>query len=263
MPDLGDRRLFGRGVAIVGGASGLGRAMALALAREGADVTIGDVRRDPIGGGLPVDEAIRAEGGSAELIEMDVRSKADCERLVETTVSRAGRIDVVIPSQLMAGAASKDLLETSEDDWRLLFDVNLTGTFLLVQAAVRTMLAQEPRGETRGRVILMASQMGMIGAPGHVAYGALKGATINLARQLAVDYGPRGIIVNALSPGKIVAPREGVTDDDSLDYLRARTPFHRLGRPDDVAGAALFLASDDARYVSGINLLVDGGWMAY
>src|SRR6478736_6035815 len=125
MPDLGDRRLFGRGVAIVGGASGL----------EGADVTIGDVRRDPIGGGLPVDEAIRAEGGSAELIEMDVRSKADCERLVETTVSRAGRIDVVIPSQLMAGAASKDLLETSEDDWRLLFDVNLTGTFLLVQAA--------------------------------------------------------------------------------------------------------------------------------
>ena len=262
MPNLEDRRLFGRGVAIVGGASGLGRAMAVALAREGADVTIGDVRRDPIGGGLPVDEAIRAEGGSAELIEMDVRRKADCERLVETTVSRAGRIDVVIPSQLMAGAASKDLLETSEDDWRLLFDVNLTGTFLVVQAAVRRMLAQEPRGETRGRVILMASQMGMIGAPGHVAYGALKGATINLARQLAVDYGPRGIIVNALSPGKIVAPREGVTDDDSLDYLRSRTPFHRLGRPEDVAGAAVWLASDECSYMSGANLVVDGGWTA-
>jgi NAD(P)-dependent dehydrogenase (short-subunit alcohol dehydrogenase family) len=255
-------RLAGRGVAIVGGASGLGRAMALALARAGANVVVGDVRRDPIGGGAPVDEEIRAEGGRAELIEMDVRVKADCERLVETTIGRAGRIDVVIPSQLMAGAASNDLLGTSEDDWRLLFDVNLTGTFLVVQAAVRRMLEQEPRAETRGRVILMASQMGMIGAPGHVAYGALKGATINLARQLATDYAARGIVVNALSPGKIVAPREGVNDDAELDYLKARTPFHRLGRPEDVAGAAVWLASDECSYMSGANLVIDGGWTA-
>ena len=262
MPILASGRLAGRGVAIVGGASGLGRAMAIALAREGANVTIGDVRRDPIGGGVPVDEAIRAEGGSAELIEMDVRRQADCERLIETAVARAGRIDVVIPSQLMAGAASKDLLETTEDDWRLLFDVNLTGTFLVVQAAVRRMLGQEPRGETRGRVILMGSQMGMIGSAGHVAYGAIKGATINLARQLAVEYGARGILVNALSPGKIVAPREEAPDEASLADLRARTPFHRLGAPEDIAGAAVWLASDECSYMSGANLVVDGGWTA-
>ena len=151
MLNLASGRLAGRGVAIVGGASGLGRAMAIALAREGAIVTIGDVRRDPIGGGVPVDEAIRAEGGSAELIEMDVRRKADCERLIETAVARAGRIDVVIPSQLMAGAASKDLLETTEDDWRLLIDVNLTGTFLVVQAAGSRSSAAPPVSVARSR----------------------------------------------------------------------------------------------------------------
>ena len=255
-------RLAGRGVAIVGGASGLGRAMAMAMAREGADVTIGDVRLHPIGGGLHVDEAIRAEGGRAELLELDVRSRADCERLVARTIERAGRIDVVIPSQLLAGSASKDLLDTSEDDWQLLFDVNLKGTFLLVQAAIRQMLEQEPRGETRGRVILMGSQMGMIGSAGHVAYGAIKGATINLARQLAVEYGARGIVVNALSPGKIVTPRDEAPDVASLAHLQARTPFHRLGTPADIAGAAVWLASDECSYMSGANLVIDGGWTA-
>ena len=262
MTNLAGGRLVGRGVAIVGGASGLGRAIAIALAREGALVTVGDLRREPIGGGVPVDEAIRAEGGTAQLIELDVRRKADCERLVETTVGLAGRIDVVIPSQLFAGAASKDLLETSEEDWALLFDVNLKGTFLLVQAAIRQMLGQEPRGETRGRVILMGSQMGMIGSAGHVAYGAIKGATINLARQLAVEYGARGILVNALSPGKIVVPREQAQDEASLAHPRARTPFHRLGAPEDIAGAAVWMASDECSYMSGANLVIDGGWTA-
>ena len=262
MTNLPGGRLAGCGVAIVGGASGLGRAIAIAFAREGAHVTVGDLRRAPIGGGAPVDEAIRAEGGAAQLIEMDVRSKADCEGLIETTVELAGRIDVVIPSQLFAGAASKDLLETSEEDWQLLFDVNLKGTFLLVQAAIRQMLGQEPRGETRGRVILMGSQMGMIGSAGHVAYGAIKGATINLARQLAVEYGARGIVVNALSPGKIVAPREEAPDEASLARLRARTPFHRLGAPEDIAGAAVWMASDECSYMSGANLVIDGGWTA-
>ena len=262
MTERGSGRLTGRGVAILGGASGLGRAIALALAREGANITIGDVRHEPIGGGAPVDEAIRAEGGSAQLLELDVRRKADCELLVATTVERAGRIDVVIPSQLLAGGASKDLLETSEEDWQLLFDVNLKGTFLLVQAAIRQMLAQEPRGETRGRVILMGSQLGMVGAAGHVAYAAIKGATINLARQLAVEYGASGILVNALSPGKIVVPREHAPDELSLAHLRARTPFHRLGAPSDIAGAAVWMASDECSYMSGANLVIDGGWTA-
>ena len=110
--------------------------------------------------------------------------------------------------------------------------------------------------------MIISSQHGMIGPPGHVAYAASKGGVVNFVHQVAVDFGPRGVLVNAVAPGKILTGNPAGMGAELLEYSRARTPFHRLGRPDDVAGAALFLASDDAGYVSGINLLVDGGWMA-
>ena len=141
--------------------------------------------------------------------------------------------------------------------------VNLRGVFLCTQRAVAEMVEQEPVDEVRGRVVIISSQHGMIGPPGHVAYAASKGGVVNLVRQIAVDFGPRGVLVNAVAPGKILTGSPEQQDPDTLAYSRARTPFHRLGRPDDVAGAALFLASADAGYVSGVNLLVDGGWMAY
>jgi NAD(P)-dependent dehydrogenase (short-subunit alcohol dehydrogenase family) len=126
------------------------------------------------------------------------------------------------------------------------------------------MLTQEPVAEARGRIINLSSQHGMIGPPGHVAYAAAKGGVVNLTRQLAVDFGRRGIMVNAIAPGKILtAPLDEPDTDEILAYSHARTPFSRLGRPEDVAAAAIFLASDECGYVSGTNLLVDGGWMAY
>jgi NAD(P)-dependent dehydrogenase (short-subunit alcohol dehydrogenase family) len=103
----------------------------------------------------------------------------------------------------------------------------------------------------------------MIGPPGHVAYATSKGGVVNLTHQLAVDYGRHGILVNAVAPGKIVTGPASLANPENIAYSHARTPFSRLGRPEDVAGAAAFLASDDALYVSGTNLLVDGGWMAY
>jgi NAD(P)-dependent dehydrogenase (short-subunit alcohol dehydrogenase family) len=104
----------------------------------------------------------------------------------------------------------------------------------------------------------------MIGAPGHVAYCTAKGGVVNLTRQVAVDFGPRGIVVNAIAPGKILTrPADEPDSPEVLAYSHSRTPFARLGRPDDVAAAAVFLASDECSYVSGTNLLVDGGWMAY
>jgi NAD(P)-dependent dehydrogenase (short-subunit alcohol dehydrogenase family) len=136
--------------------------------------------------------------------------------------------------------------------------------FLCCRRAVAQMLGQEPRGEVRGRIINLSSQHGMVGTPGHVAYCAAKGGVVNLTRQLAVDFGRRGIMVNAIAPGKILTtPLDEPDTDEILEYSRARTPFSRLGRPEDVAGAAVYLASDDSSYVSGTNLLVDGGWMAY
>ncbi len=253
-------RVADRVAVVTGSASGLGRAIALRLAEEGASVVVSDVRRDPREGGVPTDELI---GGSGCFLPADVSRGEDVDRLVTAAVERYGRLDVMVCNAGISGAYSKGLLETEEADWDAIMAVNLRGVFLCCKRAVREMLTQEPIGEVRGRVINVSSQHGMIGPPGHVAYAASKGGVVNLTRQLAVDFGPRGVLVNAVAPGKILTGSPEQQDPDTLAYSHSRTPFHRLGRPDDVAGAALFLASDDAGYVSGVNLLVDGGWMAY
>ena len=165
----------------------------------------------------------------------------------------------------LAGAHSKPLLETEDEDWDAMMAVNLRGPFLLCRAAVRQMLSQPLRGDARGRIVNITSQHGMVGVPGHFAYAVGKGGLVQLTRQVAVEHGRDGVLCNAVAPGKIVTGAEGdlSSDDASLAYVRSRTPFFRLGRPDDVASAVAFLASDAATYVSGASLLVDGGWMAY
>ena len=249
---------------VTGGSSGLGRAMALAFAREGADVVIGDVREDPREGGRPTVELIAEAGGSAVLLEADAGRWDAIDRLVQTAVDRRGRLDVMVPNAIVAGPHSRGLLETTEEDWDAIMHVGLRGVFLCCKRAVQQMLGQEPVAEARGRVINISSQHGMIGAPGHVAYCTAKGGIVNLTRQLAVDFGPQGIIVNAIAPGKILTrPADEPDSPEVLAYSHARTPFARLGRPADVAAAAVFLASDECTYVSGTNLMVDGGWMAY
>ena len=238
--------------------------MSLAFAGEGADVVVGDVRRDPREGGEPTVDLIERDGGSAVYVEADVARWDDIDRLVTTAVERRGRLDVMVNNAVLAGPHSKGLLETTEADWDAIMAVGLRGVFLCCKRAVEQMLGQEPVAEARGRIINLSSQHGMIGAPGHVAYCTAKGGVVNLTRQLAVDFGPRGVIVNAIAPGKILTrPADEPDSDEVLAYSRARTPFARLGQPRDVAAAALYLASDECSYVSGTNLLVDGGWMAY
>jgi NAD(P)-dependent dehydrogenase (short-subunit alcohol dehydrogenase family) len=253
-------RLQDKSIVITGAASGLGRAMALTFAAEGADVVVGDVRPDPREGGEPTVDLIEQAGGSGVFVEADASSWDDIDRLVTTAVERRGRLDVMVNNAIVAGRHSKGLLETEPEDWDAIMDVGLRGVFLCCKRAVQQMLGQEPVAEARGRIINMSSQHGMIGAPGHVAYCTAKGGVIKLTHQLAVDFGPRGVIVNGLAPGKILVRQDS---EQVLAYSQARTPFSRLGRPADVAAAALFLASDECTYVSGINLLVDGGWMAY
>lgn len=238
--------------------------MALAFAREGADVVVGDLREQPREGGTPTAELIARQGGSALFVQADASRSADIDRMVSAAVERRGRLDVMVNNAVVAGRHSKGLLETDEDDWDAIMDVGLRGVFLCCRRAVSQMLGQQPVGEVRGRIINMSSQHGMVGTPGHVAYCAAKGGVVNLTRQLAVDFGPQGIMVNAIAPGKILTtPLDEPDTPDILEYSRARTPFARLGRPEDVAAAAVFLASDECTYVSGTNLLVDGGWMAY
>jgi glucose 1-dehydrogenase len=257
------QRLSGRIAVVTGSASGLGRAIALRFAEEGAAVVVSDVRPDPREGGENTEEVIAAAGGLCARIDADVSRWEDIDRLVSATVERFGRLDVMVNNAAIAGAASKSLLETTESDWDEIMAVNLRGVFLCCKRAIGEMLGQAPIGEVRGRVINISSQHGMVGAPGHVAYCTSKGGVINLTHQLAVDYGRQGILVNAVAPGKILTGSPEQADEEAMAYSRARTPFSRLGRPQDVAGAAAFLASDDSLYVSGTNLLVDGGWMAY
>jgi glucose 1-dehydrogenase len=254
-----------RSVIVTGSSSGIGRAIAVRLAADGFFVVLADVRRDPLTGGEPTDEIIAAAAGAAEFTQADVAEHEDCERLVALAVARAGSLDAVVNNAALAGLHSKPFMETSRDDFDAIMAVNIRGPFMLCQAAIRQMLTQPARQDARGRIINITSQHGMVASPGNAAYAVSKGALVQLTRQIAVEHGRDGIICNAVAPGKIVTGAVGDLSrtEQGLAYVQSRTPFGRLGEARDVAAAVAFLASDDATYISGVNLMVDGGWMAY
>lgn len=249
-------------VAIVTGASsGLGRAIAIRYAREGATVVLADVSSAPKEGGLSTREVIAADQGSVLELETDVSRWEDVDRLVSRTVEAYGRLDVMVNNA--AVYTSTNLLATTAEDWEFVCGVNLRGMFFGCRRSVQQMVTQEPVNGVRGRIVNISSQHGMVASPGDFPYGVTKGGTVQMTRQIAVDHASDLIVCNAVAPGKILTGKSGVAvDPDALEYSRRRTPWPRLGIPEDVAGAALFLASDMATYITGINLMVDGGWMA-
>lgn len=250
-------RLQGKAVLVTGGASGIGRAIAARFVREGAVVVIADITTVVREGGQPTHEWL-----GIEHIPTDVSVEADCEAAVAAVVDRHGRLDVLVNDAAIT--LGKPLLDCPREEWDRVLAVNLTGCFLMSKAAVRQMLGQAPRNEVRGRIVNISSQHGMVASPGDIAYGTSKAGVAYLTRQVAVDYAAQGIVCNAVAPGKILTGKTGrAVDPAMLAYSAARTPWPRLGRPEDVAGAALFLASDDAMFVTGENLMVDGGWMAF
>ena len=256
MPLLKDK------VAIVtGGSSGIGRAIASSFAAEGANVVIADTVELPIEGGESIVRTIESTGGSAIYVETDISDWAAVDALVGATVARFGRLDVLVNNAAIY--TTTNLLETTSEQWARVIAVNLTGFFYCSKRAVMQMLTQEPANEVRGRIINISSQHGMVACPGDFPYSVSKGGIVQMTRQIAVDHAGDLIICNAIAPGKIITGKPGVANDpEALEYSRRRTPLPRLGAPNDVAGAALFLASDMASYITGINLMVDGGWMA-
>jgi NAD(P)-dependent dehydrogenase (short-subunit alcohol dehydrogenase family) len=252
--------LNGLTAVVTGASSGIGRAIALEFASEGAWVVGADVTPEPREGGVRTETLL---GDRGTCMRADVRRWDEIDQLVTQTVSTRGRLDILVCNAAIAGTRSKSLTDTSEEDWDEIMAVNLRGVFLCCKRALLEMLQQEPANGVRGRIIIITSQHGMVGPPGHAAYAASKGGAINLTRQLAVDYAREGIRVNAVAPGKIITGTPEREDRADIDYSFSRTPFPRLGTPQDVARAALFLASPETEFVSGINLLVDGGWMAY
>ncbi|MDX6805948.1 SDR family oxidoreductase [Terrihabitans rhizophilus] len=255
------KRLEGRSAIITGGSSGIGRAMARRFAREGAHVVVADITTEAVEGGAPVCDVIVEEGGSALFLKTDVSSKAEVDALVGETVGRFGRLDILVNNAVLR--AGKPLAETEEEDWDRVMDVSLKGAYLCARAAVRQMLTQEIVGEARGRLINISSQHGHISAPEDFAYGVSKAGNAYMTRQIAADYARDYIICNAVAPGKILTGKGGrAVEPKWIEYSHQRTPWPRLGTPEDVANAALFLASDEATFLTGHTLFVDGGWMA-
>src|SRR5215204_3833666 len=257
----GMKRLAGKVAIVTGGASGIGRAITRLFAQEGATVVIADVTGTVREGGTPTHELLRAEGFPVEFVKTDVSAEWEAEAVVRHTSERHGCLDILVNDAAIG--LGKPLLATSREEWERVLAVNLTGVFLMCRAAVRQMLRQEPRNETRGRIVNISSQHGMIAAPEDIAYGTSKSGVVYITRQIAADYAKDQIICNAVAPGKILTGKAGrAVEPRWIEYSRSRTPMARLGTPEDVARAALFLASDEATYLTGVNLMVDGGWMA-
>lgn len=250
------QRLRGRAAIVTGATSGMGHATALLFAREGASVVASG--RDE-GRGRALLDRIRAEGGQAEFVAGDVSLAGTNERLVETCTALYGGVDTVACFAGMLGLGS--LTGVPADTWRQTLAVNLDAVFYLLRAALPAMKA---RGG--GSVVVGGSIAAMKGFPNHAAYCASKGALLALVRQAAIDYGP-GIRLNVLCPGPVDTPLIWDSAAAFPDPARAvsdvaeRTLLKRLGTPDDIAHAALFLASGESGFVTGTSLTVDGGIM--
>jgi NAD(P)-dependent dehydrogenase (short-subunit alcohol dehydrogenase family) len=250
------KRLQGKTALITGASSGIGRAIAQRFASEGAKLLLMDITEAVVEGGEPTHRIL-----DVPFFQGDVSSETDVEEAVRRAAEPTGRLDIVVNDAVIR--VGKKLTDTSLEEWNRVMAVNLTGVFLMCRAAVRRMLGQEIRNEARGRIVNISSQHGMIAAPEDVSYGTSKSAVVYLTRQIAIDYGRDSIICNAVAPGKILTGKTGrAVEQRWLDYSHARTPLPRLGRSEDVANAALFLASDESTFITGENLMVDGGWMA-
>lgn len=255
-------KLLAGNVAVVTGASsGIGRAVALTFAAEGARVVLADVVSEPLEGGDHTLDLIVRAGGEAHFERVNVGQWNEMDSLIGSTVARYGRLDIMVNNAAISSATG--LLQTTEAQWEEVMRVNLTGMFHGCKRAIQQMMEQEPRDEVRGRIINLGSQQGIVNCPGETPYGVSKAGAIYLTRQIAADYARHWIVCNCISPGKIVTGRPGAGQDPALvENARRRTPWPRLGRPQDIANAAVFLGSNRATYITGANLVVDGGWLA-
>jgi 3(or 17)beta-hydroxysteroid dehydrogenase len=265
-------RVDGKVAIVTGGASGLGRASAVALVREGAKVVVTDL--DAEGGDATV-QAAREAGGAAMFLRHDVGEEAQWSRVVEAAKQAYGRLDVMVNN---AGiGVTNTLLDVTLEEWRRVMRVNLDGVFLGTRAAVQAMRAAEPGpNETGGgSIINISSILGLVGTPDSAAYAASKGGVRLFTKAAALECATKGwkIRVNSIHPGYIWTPmvqagvkrralRANTAEDAVRDYLLAQHPIGRLGRPEDIANGVVFLASDESAFMTGAELVIDGGYTA-
>lgn len=236
---------------VTGGSRGIGLAIAEAFVREGACVVIGSVNAER---GEAACRTLRERGGTVEFVQADVSDRAQAERLIAHAVERFGRLDTLINN---AGRHEKaPFCDESEALWERMYRANVLGTALPSQAAVRYM-----REHGGGTIVHVSSKAGVIGETGHAAYSASKGAVISLTRAMAVELAPFKIRVNVVCPGPVVSDMflEAVPIKEDQERLAASTPLGRVGVPEDIAGAVLYLASAESDWCTGQALSLDGG----
>jgi len=251
-------RLEGKVALVTGAGAGIGRAVALAFAKQGAKVVLAD--NNPIAADAVVDEICQG-GGTAVRAVGDVSDSQDARQFVQTAIEAFGHLDILVNN---AGIyVQGDALATPEGDWDRLMAVNLRGVFLCSKFALAEMVRKGG-----GTIVNIASEAGMVGIAGQVAYNASKAAVLSMTRSMAVDHAAQGIRVNAVSPGTTFTPlveaaiSRAKDPDQARRKLEAVRPLNRLGRPEEIAAAVVFLASDDCAYATGSNVVVDGGFTA-
>lgn len=240
-------KLFGSSAIVTGGGKGIGRVIALALAREGCRVMIGDIDLESAQG---VVEEIQKLGSRAAALEIDVAVKADAERLAEKTLEQFGGLHILVNNAGMYPSAP--VLEIKEEQWDRVVDVNLKGVFNCSQAAARVMV-----GQGGGRIVNIASIDGRTGTQGIAHYASAKAGVIGLTKALATELAPYGINVNAVAPGWVAT--ETLLKGDRWKEIVKKIPLGTLARVEDIASGVLFLASDRAPYITGETLNINGG----
>lgn len=251
-------RLAGKVAIVTGAGAGIGRSTALLFAREGARVVVADC--DPEEGAKTV-SLIEENGGAAGFVQVDVSRAADVEKMVETTVERYGRLNILVNN---AGIyAQANVVETAEEVWDRILDVNLKGAFLCSKYCIPEMI----KGGG-GSVVNIASEAGIVGIKNQVAYNVSKSGMIALTRSMAIDFAPHNIRVNCVCPGTTETPLVKAALAKAPDPAATRRaleqvrPANRLGQPEEIAAGILYLASDESPYATGTVLSIDGGYTA-
>jgi 3-oxoacyl-[acyl-carrier protein] reductase len=245
----GRLKLAGRVALVTGAAQGIGKAVALLLARNGADIVVSDINLEKA---EETANEIKSIGRKALAVKGDVANWNDVERMVEVILEKFAKIDILVNN---AGITrDKLVLRMTEEDWDAVLDVNLKGTFHCTKAVVRHMAKQRS-----GKIVNIASVVGEMGNAGQANYSASKAGVIGLTKTIAREFAQRGININAIAPGYIETPMTEVLPEKAREELKKLIPMERLGKPEDVAEAVLFLVSEESNYITGHVLNVNGG----
>lgn len=245
-------RLKNKVALITGGGSGIGAAIAKAFAREGAQVVICGRREQQL---KQVANEIDSSGGEALYCVTDVSSAQQIQAMHETIKLKFGSVDILVNN---AGVyLPDDVTSTSEDEWDTVMNVDAKGVYLVSKSVLPDMIQKG-----KGKIINIASIAGLFGFEKSAAYCAAKGAVVNLTREMALDYAPKGICVNAIAPGVIDTDmtKGFLSNEQAKQAFLAKTPLGRVGTPDDIANGAVYLASYESDFVAGHTLVIDGGW---